>query len=102
MPGTLRGKPDEKFPCYSGALSNLFWRDKKFYRKDDDLAIKLIQEAHEAGSSWDLDKWIRIFLFTKRDEGVLCTADLSDPRKLDELIGPGTKTNWMAYGTRGR
>src|SRR5215472_270852 len=39
MPATLRGQPGDKFPCYSGVLSNLFWRDKKFNRNDDDLAI---------------------------------------------------------------
>jgi hypothetical protein len=102
MPGNLRGAPDEKFPAYSGVLTNLFWRDKGFNRKDDNLAIKLIKEANQAGSSLDRDKWISIFLRTKRDEGVLCTADVTDPRKLDELIGPSSKTNWMAYAARGR
>lgn len=45
MPKDLRGMPDQEFPGYSGVISNWFWRDNEFNRQDDNLAIKLIQEA---------------------------------------------------------
>jgi hypothetical protein len=37
--------PDEEFPGYSGVIRNLFWRDKQFNRKDDNLAIQPVKEA---------------------------------------------------------
>jgi len=107
MPDELRGQPGEEYPAYSGVISNLFWRDKQFNRKDDNLAIKLIQEARSTSmtkaerTKWRV-KWMSIFLFTKHDEGVLCTAEPTDPHQLDELIGPAKGTNWLAYGRRGK
>ena len=106
MPDELRGLPGEKFPAYSGVLSNLFWRDIHFNRKDDNFAIRLVKQSSASRMSksqfqeWK-KKWIAIFIATKHDEGVLCTADKTDPHRLDELISPSEGTNWMAYGTKG-
>jgi hypothetical protein len=106
MPDELIGLPGEKFPGYSGVISNLFWRDIQFNRKDDNLAIRLVKESSSTRMSkkelagWK-KKWISIFIATKHDEGVLCTADKTDPHKLDELVGPSRGTNWMAYGIKG-
>jgi hypothetical protein len=107
MPGPLSLSSGGPFPVYSGVLSNLFWRDKQFNRRDDNLAIRLVKEANSATMNADQkqswrEKWITIFLLTKQDEGVLCTADVCDPRKLDELIGPTKHSNWMAYGAKAR
>lgn len=51
MPKDLRGMPDQEFPGYSGVISNWFWRDNEFNRQDDNLAIKLIQEARALNKS---------------------------------------------------
>ena len=106
MPEDLRGMPDKDFPGYSGVISNLFWRDKQFNRKDDNLAIKLVKEGRalnrskEEASKWRAT-WIALFIRTKHDEGVLCTAEPHDPGQLDQLVGPSHHSNWMAFGKKG-
>ena len=106
MPEDLRGMPDEDFPGYSGVISNLFWRDKQFNRIDDTLAIKPVKEARalnrskEEASKWRAT-WIALFITTKHNEGVLCTAEPHDPAQMDQLIGPSHHSNWMAFGKKG-
>lgn len=84
--------PDAEFPGYSGIISNLFWRDNEFNRQDDNLAIKLIQEARalnkskEEASKWRAT-WIALFIRTKHDEGV---PGSTEPH---QWIGPSHHSN---------
>jgi hypothetical protein len=67
MPAELRGLPGQEFPAFSGTLSNLFWRDRQFNRRDDNLAIRVIKDATSTSMSkiqradWN-KKMISIFL----------------------------------------
>jgi hypothetical protein len=83
-------------------LSNLFWRDRQWNQRDDGSAIRVILSeaksirlASRAGIAWR-EKWIEIFLRTKRDEGLLFAGDLVDPFMLDELQAPEEHSNWMS------
>lgn len=82
-------------------LSNLFWRDRQWNRKEDDAAIHMIKNQARSvrlgspeGIKWR-KKWIGIFLRTKHDEGVLCTAEPIDPFQLDQLTATGGHSNWL-------
>ena len=71
---------------------------------DDAPAIRAIRSeaqskrlASRDGIAWR-EKWIEIFLRTKRDEGLLFAGDLVDPFTLDELEAPEKHSNWMSRG----
>lgn len=88
----------------ANVLSNLFWREPPWNRREDHPFIHdILAEAatvrleSRAGLAWRT-KWIEIFLRTKRDEGLLFAGDLLDPRALDELPAPEQHSNWLSRG----
>jgi hypothetical protein len=95
-----RGRSGASF----NVLSNLFWRERDWNRKDDHFAIqtifsevKKVQLTSRAGVAWRV-KWIEIFLRTKRDEGLLFAGDLIDPLALDEMRAAERHSNWLNRG----
>jgi hypothetical protein len=101
MPRELRGPngPDGNF---MHCLSNLFWRGPVENQALDQDAIKHIQREETAmlrqppakRQEW-MNRWIEIFLFTKRDEALVFPGDLVDLSSLDHLPARGSGTNWM-------
>jgi hypothetical protein len=101
MFGTLdRGRSGASY----NVLSNLFWRDRKWNQEEDLVFIQSIRQeargvrlASRDGLAWR-EKWIEIFLRTKRDEGLLFAGDLIDPLALDALHAPEEHSNWLHRG----
>ena len=85
-------------------LSNLFWRDPEFNRKEDALAIRLVKSeapsvrlSSRKGFAWR-KKWIEIFIGTKRPEGKAFPGYSVDPAILDRLPAADEQSNFMNRG----
>ena len=82
-------------------LSNLFWRDPQQNRTDDHQSIALVRRdaagvrlSSRAGFEWR-QKWIEIFLRTKRDEVLPFHGDIVDPHDFDQIPSAGKDSNWL-------
>jgi hypothetical protein len=101
MPRELRG-PGAPDGNWVHSLSNLFWRGPQENRSHDQASIRMIQdEAPEVARRGPMqyrewaDRWIEIFLLTKRDEALVFSGDLVNLSVLSKMPARGGGTNWM-------